>query len=261
MTKTLIGSAAINAYIPGYRVPKDLDFFSDEPVDPEIDGIRTEAFWHPKLADWQWGEVATLDELYTIKVSHAFWDLHGTWDKHMFDTMSLKKAGAQFIPDLYKILYKVWEETHGKKRANLEADPDDFFNDRVIKRIYDHDSIHESVAYHDRPLFEAILRDDSEVAVDKSKWEALSHEDKLRMVREEVYATALERLLVPSDYSYSKGKAYQIILKSTIVSLSKGWFPLYAVLHFDELTKPDVDYVKRHKDNAHMLRPYVSNNK
>lgn len=260
--RTLIGSAAIKHWLPDFRrEPKDRDYFETSAEPSHFHEKGEDVFWHPALALWDFGPIATLDELYTIKVSHAFWDLHGTWNKHMMDTMALKKAGAQFIPELYKILYKVWEDTHGKKRANLEADPDDFFNDRVIKRIFDHDSIHESVAYHDRPLFEAILRDDSAVAVDKSKWEALSHEDKLRMVREEVYATALERLVVPSDYTYSSGLAYQKILKSTITSLSKGWFPLYAVLHFDELTKADVDYVKRHKDNSHKLRPYVSNNK
>lgn len=247
---TLIGSKALIQYIPNLREPRDTDYFSETPVE------GAEVFWHPLLANYAWGEVATLDELYTIKVSHAFWELHGTWNKHMFDVLTMQKHGAKLIPELYDILYKVWEDTHGKKKANLESDPEMFFNDKVIKRIYDHDSLHESVAYNERPLFEKILRDGSEVAVSRKKWEALSEEDKLNMVREEVYATALERWIVPSDYKYSPMKAYTWTLQKTITSLSKGWFPLFIVDNFSQLTKPDIDYVERHKQNSHKLRPY-----
>lgn len=240
-------------YFPDAREPKDTDYFADH----KIDGAET--FWHPRLAEWDFGPIATPDELYTIKVSHAFWELKNrSWAKHMMDIMFLQSKGAKLIPELYKILYKVWEDTHGKKKVNLEADPDDFFNDRIVKRIYDHDSIHESVAYYDRPLFERILRDDSDVAVDKSKWEALDYEDKLKMVREEVYATALERKLVPTNYEASAGAAYNWTLQKTITSLTKGWFALFVVENFKNLTKPDCDYVQRHLDNSDRLRPYVS---
>jgi hypothetical protein len=252
---TLIGSAALLHWFPDVREPRDVDYFSETPVK------GAEVFWHPNLAQWNWGEIATPDELYTIKISHSFWELHGTWNKHMFDCIFLQSKGAKFIPELYAILYPIWEEKHGKKKVNLEADPDDFFNDRIVKRVYDHDSLHESVAYYDRPLFERILRDNSEVAVDKSKWEALSHEDKLKMVREEVYATALERKLVPTNYEHNARAAYGWTLQKTITSLTKGWFALFVALNFQDLTKPDVDYVQRHKDNAHMLRPYVSGSK
>ena len=256
MTSVLIGSQAMNLHFPDSREPKDTDHFSDKHI------LFSETFWHPDLAKWNWKALASPDELYTIKVSHAFWELkNGSWAKHMMDIMFLKSKGAKLIPELYDILYKIWEETHGKKKVNLESDPDMFFNDKIVKRIYDHDSLHESVAYYDRPLFERILRDNSEVAVDRSKWEALPHEDKLKMVREEVYATALERKIIPSDYSFSPGAAYNWTLQKTITSLTKGWFALFVVENFKDLTKADVDYVKRHQDNAHMLRPYVSGSK
>ena len=258
MKPVLIGSRAIKDSFPDAREPKDWDYFGPSPAEETIiDGARIEAFYHPDLEKWEWSSgIASPDELYTIKISHAFWELHGTWNKHMMDALFLQKKGAKFIPELYDILYPIWEEVHGKKKVNLEADPDEFFNDKIVKRIYDHDSIHESVAYYDRPLFERILRDNSEVAVDKSKWEALDHEDKLKMVREEVYATALERKLVPTNYQGSPGAAYTWTLRKTITSLTKGWFALFVALNFKDLTKPDVDYVQRHKDNAHKLRPY-----
>lgn len=258
MTHVLIGSKAMYHWFEDARSQKDIDYFSDEiKAYTTEDGTRVETFWHPDLDKWNWGPVASPNELYTIKVSHAFWELkNGSWSKHMMDVLFLQSKGATLIPELYKILYKVWEETHGKKKVNLEADPEEFFNDKIVKRVYDHDSIHESVAYYDRPLFERILRDDSDVAVDKSKWDVMDHEDKLKMVREEIYATALERKLVPSDYKSSPGAAYNWTLRKTITSLTKGWFALFVVENFKDLTKADVDYVKRHRDNSHMLRPY-----
>lgn len=261
MTPTLVGSRAMKYHFPDSREPKDTDFFgniSEEELETlSTDSSKLEAFWHDDLELWNFGPIAAPDELYTIKVSHAFWELkNGSWNKHMMDIMFLQSKGAKLIPELYKILYKIWEDVHGKKKVNLEADPEMFFNDKIVKRVYDHDSIHESVAYYDRPLFERILRDDSDVAVDKSKWDALDHEDKLKMVREEVYATALERKLVPSNYTSSRGAAYTWTLRKTITSLTKGWFALFVVENFKDLTKADVDYVQRHKDNAHKLRPY-----
>jgi hypothetical protein len=258
MTITLIGSTAIKYHFPDFpREPKDVDYFSPKKLQAADGGPTVETFWHEDLEGVFSEMIATPDELYTIKVSHAFWELkNGSWSKHMMDVLFLQSKGATLIPELYKILYKVWEDTHGKKKVNLESDPEEFFNDKIVKRIYDHDSIHESVAYYDRPLFERILRDDSDVAVDKSKWDAMDHEDKLKMVREEIYATALERKLVPSDYKSSPGAAYNWTLRKTITSLTKGWFALFVVENFKDLTKADVDYVKRHKDNAHKLRPY-----
>lgn len=245
--RTLVGSKALSNWIDLGRAPKDEDYFSDTPLK------GSEHFWHEDLRKWDFGDVATLDELYTIKISHSFWDLHGTWEKHMFDIVKMKKSGAVFIPELYGILYPIWEELHGKKQANLEASPEDFFNSNV-KRIYEHDSIHESVAYYDEPLFKAILRDGHEVAVSKEKFDRLDTQDKDRLVYEEAYATALERLVIPSGYKYSPKKAYAWAIKKTITSFSKGWFPLYIVENFDRFTSPDVDYVNVHNNNSHKLR-------
>jgi hypothetical protein len=254
--KILIGSAAMEQYIDMKRRPKDRDyFFNGLEVAPQYDWQPTETFNHPELEGWFGDEerIATLDELYTIKVSHIFWDLkNNSWEKHAYDIMQLHKAGANLDLGLYTVLYKIWEEIHGKKKVNLNASPEDFFNSRVA-RVYDHDSIHASVAYYDKPMYFRILRDGHAVAVDINKWNALSLEDKFKTVREEVYATALERQLIPSSYTASPRAAYQWALKKTITSFSKGWFPLFIVTHLQELWKPDLDYVQRHKDNGDKL--------
>ena len=228
-----------------------MDYFSD--FIRTDHNLKVESFWHPSLAQWNWGAVANLDELYTIKVSHSFWTLkNNSWTKHMFHITEMKKEGAKLIPELFDILYPIWEERYGKKRANLEASPDEFFSP-TIDRKYDHDSVHASVAYYDEPLFNRILRDDSEVAVSQAKFLALSEEDKIRLVNEEAYATALERRIIPSDYKFPARPAYSWAIQMTITSFSKGWFPLYIVDNFINFIKPDVDYVQRHLDNKDKL--------
>lgn len=247
--KILIGSQALRHWYPDSREPHDIDYFSDH----DIDGA--ERFWHPRFDGYSWeNEIASPRELYTIKVSHAFW-FHGDrkWWKHMYDVKFLQDKGiTRPIPALYNMLYDVWEERHGKKKAFLNVPAEEFFNERV-ERIYDHDSIHRSIAYYERPLYERILKDGHEVMVDREKFEALTLEDKFRLVREEVYATALERVLIPRNYAPSPRGAYNYAMRKTITSFSKGWFPKFIVLHWTELYKPDVDYVKVHKKNKDRL--------
>lgn len=245
--KVLVGSTALAHYLPDIK-PKDLDYFSDQ----KIEGA--ENFYHPNLEKYKWsGEVASLDELYTIKVSHAFWEMkNSSWQKHMIHVIKMQQAGAKFIPALHDILYPIWVERYGAKRANLEADPEDFFA-KTVTRLYEHDSIHASIAYHDNPLFEKILRDDHAVAVSKQKFEALTHQEKIELVHEEIFATALERKVIPGEMSWSP--AYQWSLRKLITSFSKGWFPLWVVLHFDELKLPPFNFYEKMKQNQHKLIP------
>jgi len=252
--KILIGSTAMRTHLPDSREPKDVDYFVTEETEAPTAG--EDNFYHPALAAWNWsGPVASLDELYTIKVSHSFWVLkNGSWDKHMFHMVKMKEAGASLIPELYSILYAIWTEKHGKKKANLELSPDEFFNPHV-NRKYEHDSIHASVAYRESgiPLFNEILRDNHQVAIDRSKFEAMDLETKYKLVREEVYATALERRVIPVDFAIHPKAAYSYALKQTITSYTKGWFPLFIVENFGELRVPDVDYYTVHKQNSDRL--------
>lgn len=249
-----IGSTALKQLYPDfYREPKDIDIFSDEEifVSGGVDLYQVKTF---KLSDYFTEGTATLNQLYTIKVSHIFWDKG--FDKHISDIRFLKEKGAKLIPELYEALYKEWEHLYGKKKAKLNVSAEDFFQ-ATVKRIYEHDSIHQSVAYYDKPLFNKILA--GEVQVSRDKFEAMPHEEKIQLVREEVYATALERLVIPSNYVYNMRRAYWWALMKTITSFSKGWFPLFVVENITELWKPDIDYVKKHKDNHEMLIPLEAN--
>lgn len=252
MTRLVVGSTALARYVPGTREPKDRDVFANDPMP-----LDTDVFWHPAFLDGWLDQssyrYATLNELYTIKVSHSYWTLpNGSWDKHMHDQTVMKAHGAKVVQSLHDLLYKVWEEKNGKKVVNLVQTKDEFFSDAVTRK-YDHDSIHYSVAYGDRPLYESVIADGHTVKMDMKKVWALPEEDQIRLFREEVYATALERWVIPSDYSVSPRLAYARALRKTITSLTKGKSAQFMSERFDVFRTPDMDYVQHHRSKSHLL--------
>ncbi|OHT91317.1 hypothetical protein BKG70_00870 [Mycobacteroides chelonae] len=259
LTTLVIGSVAAKHWFTDWREPKDVDAFTDK---DQIDvsmitdcDLKGDFLWDERLRDLiHAGGVATPDELYTIKHSHAYWELkNSSWGKHMTDLLDLKRRGAKLIPEWHDVLYKVWEDLHGKKQVDLTQESDEFFTD-AVKRIYDHDSIHHSVAYTPgKPIYDECLKDGKSVQMDMAKVWAMPHERIVQMFREEIYVTALERLVIPNDYKYSPGAAYQWALRRTITSLTKGKSAQFIVSHFDEFRAPNLNYVQWHKDNSHFL--------
>ena len=258
MDQRIIGSHAARIWYPDFpREPKDIDYFWDQKPAKRADGLRVEHFYHPALEQyegkWQYPKYASPNELYTIKVSHIFWN-SARWVKHAKDIIFYQDKGAEFIPELYDLLYPIWVEHYGKKKASLPkgTQAEDFFKS-TVKRVYEHDSIHASVASYDEPLFNAVLGEGEAVAVEWSKFEALSDEDKLRLVREEIYATSLERHIIPSDYKMNYVHGYRKALQQTITSFWKGKWALYAALNLRNLVNPELDYVALHKKNSERL--------
>lgn len=256
----IIGSTAMHRLFPGeVREPKDLDYFGEigsvANVRSATDPHFADGFWHPSFEGTQLDRdgYATLDELYTIKVSHAYWELkNGSWDKHMWDILFLQDRGAVLNMYLHNVLYPVWVERHGTKKMNLAQAAGMFFKD-AVKRIYDHDSIHDSVAYGDHPLYERILRDGETVDIDPDKlWLGLTFEEQVRLFREEIAATALERWMIPTNYHFSPGLAWKLALKKTITSLTKGRSARFIVTNFREFMIPH-DYMSIHHSKKDKL--------
>lgn len=254
MRHLIVGSKALYRYM-NLRKPKDWDWFGDEGYSIP-NGWKGDRFWHESFAEWipeGTHRTASMDELYTIKLSHSHWELpNGSWSKHIYDLIQLQNAGAKLDFELYWLLYKVWEEKHGKKVMKLDQDKTEFFDD-AVRRVYDHDSLHESVAFGDRPIYEGILRDGATVDIDPNKLWALPHAEIVRLFVEEICVTALERILIPRDYKASPGAAYLWALRRTITSLTKGKSSRFILQNIQEFMKPDPDYVKRHLAKADRL--------
>jgi hypothetical protein len=252
----VVGSTALKFWFPeNCREPKDLDVFTDE--NSANFQENAEIFWDDQLLEWFREDTyrhMTPDELYTLKVSHSFWELkNGSWDKHIADIIFLQNHGAKLIPELHSLLYRIWERKHGKKVMSLAQEEQEFFKD-AVPRIYDHDSIHYSVAYSPgHPIYEEVLRDGATVDVDPKKMWGLAHDDLVMLFREEIYATALERLMIPKNYRFSRGRAYKWALRRTITSLTKGRSARFIVENIQEFINPDMDYVSHHLENKHYL--------
>lgn len=264
----ITGSAAVRRWFPDFpRQPKDVDAFAVSTIDPDfIAGWKRgggDIFTHPGLDHWLeplcGGDTryADIHELYTIKVSHSHWELdNGSWRKHMADVLWLQDRGAVLDKPLYTLLCSVWTQVHGAKKMSMQRDKGAFFADAVV-RIYDHDSIHDSVAYGDCALYERFLLPGQTVEMDMSAVRAAPLPVQVMLFREEVYATALERLLIPNEYRFSPGHAYLWALRRTITSLTKGWSSRFMIENYRLFRDPypagETPYLQRHLDNRHKL--------
>jgi len=260
MGSLTIGSNALRYWFMEFpREPGDLDIWAPErPAWTETvpDECPIDLFWDDRLAAivGDRDRTAEPDEILTIKVSHSPWELkNGSWRKHMHDIVWLQDNGARFIPELYGALYPIWEDRHGKKPVNLNQDSSMFFED-AVQRIYVHDSIHYSVAYNPgHPIYEDVFVDGQDVAMDMKKVWALPFAEQVRLFREEIYATALERWVIPTNYEISPKLAYAMALRKTITSLTKGRSALFMILNYKIFRDPDMDYVQHHLANKHYL--------
>jgi hypothetical protein len=228
----LIGSMAMRYHFPDFkRTPKDTDWIG---VGRNIPG-EVEFHRNPILENYH-DEVLSANDLYTLKMSHIFWDIR--WEKHMFDIQFMIKKGCVLNRSLFDKLYAYWNEVHGEnKRSDLAMTAKDFFNN-ALPKTYDHDFLHTLI--NPVPTYTKVLKDGAEVEVDEDKFNALSFEDKLALVREEVYVMAYERL-AGRDYRI----AYSWMLKKFILHHAPIWEAIFIVENFIELHLPKINYKEK----------------
>lgn len=262
-----MGSRAIHFWFPDFRrggdESADWDWLSasecDQPWRMENDDVH-EVFVDERIGGWHWGNpIATPDELYTLKLSHGAFIVNGSdanWNKHFYDLIFLERKGCQLIPELHDLLYPIWKEVHGRRKAKLAGQTKQgFFSDAVFRK-YDHDSLHASVALRGRPMYESVLKDGSEVDCSLEKFQALDHEDKLILCFEEIAVTALERILIPAwerGESPQARRAYHWALRRVCTSLFKNEWALFVLQNASSLLVPMIDYEAWHKSHADRL--------
>lgn len=240
MSKTLIGSRALRYHFPDSREPNDWDYITNEPLVSVTHGDLRVEYHNTGHPGHQWileqGPIASPQILLTIKMSHAFWDVH--WAKTMNDIKFLQHKGVKYIPELFELLHDLWTQLHGTKKAKLTMSNEDFFVDNV-SRIYVHDELHKAVAYYDKPLYTRIKVDQDKAHCSYELFKRLNYADQLKLCREEIYVTALERFLIPTKFGEGKYSSYIFACKKLLTSMSKGWFPKFIVENWLQLYKPD----------------------
>jgi hypothetical protein len=117
---------------------------------------------------------------------------------------------------------------------NLMQSVDGFFDDAVTKK-YNHDYLHELVAYNDEPLYKKMQKDSSLAWCNKDLWYTLNHEQKLQCIAEEAYVIAIERFLVPSNWYTPAKLAYFKAVNKICTTLCSGWFRDFAIDNYPEV--------------------------
>lgn len=247
----IFGSTAIKHFYRDFRDPKDLDVMTPDPLMTR----EEEHYWIPEYEDLIQAsnnkKFLDPDLILTLKASHAGWNIH--WQKTMFDILFLKRKGLQINKPLYERLCKAWVKVHGKKSAPLKGKTADEFFDDHVKRKYVHDDIHKAVAYYDEPLYFRILKSEDSVDCSEEKFAALSLEDQVRLAKEEIFVTALERWIIPNP-KFSAGRAYQASLKKFVTTMSSGWMTYFLIDNFGLLCHNTENYVEKFKQKEHECR-------
>lgn len=248
----IIGSTAIKFWYPDFkREPKDLDLilYKGEEIPKEFleKYNKIETLSNPILLQFcknnlfQISPYLNPDILYTLKMSHMFWDIN--WEKHMFDIQFLYKKGCRLKSDLFHDLYKFWNEYHGKnKRSDLKMSAEDFFDNAIVSNI-PHDDLHEILVQHEYftnfvPTYKQVLKDGCEVEVCENKFQNLNHDEKCNLVIEEVMIMAYERYNMNYRFAYSK------MLKKFIINHAPIWEAIFIIENYIELHKCPFDFIK-----------------
>ena len=228
----LYGSQLTKKIFPDFRTPKDTDFVTNDlneylSLKTSFKGLGTEIHYIPNTPDRE----MTADELYTLKVSHAIYDIH--WQKTMSDIRFFQIKGCQILPDFLSELRKHWEVVHQKKRCNFDINADKFFKDNVKRKI-PHDDLHKII--NPSPSYQLVV---DGVKPNKEKFDRLSITDKNNICFEEAYVIALERYYTQLPFRTAYNRAQQ----SLVTRLHPVWIADWIILNWkDYFWTTNTDY-------------------
>lgn len=240
----IYGSTAIKHWYPDFREPNDFDIITEE----KHRNSRTVEYYWTDAFEYLSNNIDLIhvdsDLLYTIKVSHAAWNIK--WEKTMKDIQFLKNKGCTLNEEFFSILYKDWEILHGKKKVNLNKSNYYFFKEDSVTREHDHDYLHEFFAFNRRPLHEKIRPDRDSPMCSKELFYNLTPEERHQTALEEIYVIAYERFISKGiSAKASKVKA----LKQLITTMTKGWFNLYLIENSEQIIfDKDIHFNKKLKE-------------
>lgn len=170
--------------------------------------------------------------LAVIKRSHLWRDYQ--WDKHITHYHKYLRPHFPYGDTYYKIRLQETKTEFPQGNPSLNQTNEEFFDD-AVKKVYDHDWLHELAAHYEKPLYTRLKRDDSKAWCERDLWDKLIYSDKLKCVAEECYVIGVERFLVPSNWTYSYRGAYLNALKKVCTTLTSGFFRSFAIDNYPEI--------------------------
>ncbi len=268
----LIGSRAVDPSVLK-REPKDWDFVEPEMADNRKETINEEHVeFHGggflnndevceeycgctvrKFGNLEYVDVK-LKGLAILKRSHLHRPLN--FEKHIRDYHNIKAVCGEFDDrdkEILKRRIKLTKAKYKDRVPSLMKSNDEFFDD-FVKKYYIHDQIHEVVAHEDRPMYEKLKVDMSQAFCERELWDRLTHNQKIKCIREEAYVISLERFIIPewieNGRNYPPKMAFDKALAKICTSLTSGWFRSYSIENWPEIRKYDVDFVKKFKESG-----------
>ncbi len=200
------------------------------------------------------GLIPNLDLLFTLKSSHKYLKNSMYFWKTVSDYHCMKMIGAKVRPE-YTHLLKLREKetyTYAHPKLTNQTKETFFSEDHGIKYIYDHDSIHRSVALYDRPAYLNYMKDNDPIKSDKNKFYNCSRDIQLAGVIEEACVLAIERSLVPFPGIKTPKDAWLFALSKVCSSITSGFFREFAYENILNVIKlyPENYWIKFNDDLA-----------
>lgn len=245
MKKLIIGSVAASHWWDDFRKTGDIDIITDVDISGNM---LVETHWFPLaekiIAANKHHIFADPNILFTLKVSHAMWDIH--WNKTMRDIFFMQDKGCKIIEPLCTELEKMWESIHIKKqdKSKIKLVDNEMFFTPMVKRIVPHDHIHEVVAGDNPPMHTRIRKNMNSALCDEELWNELSFEEKCKTVEEEASVIAIERFMLTQNIH--AGIAFSEAIKKLVTTMTKGWFNRFIRLNYRSIKQPDkLEYWKQ----------------
>lgn len=176
----------------------------------------------------KFGLVPSFNLLFALKCSHKYLKNSPHFWKTALDYHRMKQAGAEILPEHQAFLKLREKETYNYAHPKLNVNKKDFFKGDQVSYIYDHDSIHMTMAIGDRPAYTLFAKDGEEVKSDKNKFFALPEEVRINSILEESYVLALERSQIPYPDKMVPKDSFRLALSKVCSSITSGWWREYA---------------------------------
>lgn len=189
---------------------------------------------------------APLSVLFSIKKSHITFPVK--FQKHIVDYHLLKDiCKVDKIKEITKQRTLETEKRFNLPKIDLNKPKKDFFTQNV-KRVFEHDDIHNIIKFEDEPMFKKIQPPGSEVFCSKDLFNELTGEQQIRAVIEEATVIALERFIIPFLYCSSKYYheefAFRKSLEKLCTTMTKGWFREFAIDNYFKIVESRRNYVE-----------------
>lgn len=207
--------------------------------------------------------IPTIDQLYTLKLSHRYLKNSPHFLKTLDDVAYFRSIGAKVFDEGW--LKRREAETYTYKHPKLNVMKGDFFKGDGVQYVYDHDDIHKAVAhvadhwlrldddghplpdhYEKVPAYTLYMKEGAQVQCDKNKFFALPEMVRLYGVLEEAYVLALERSQIPFRGKVEPRRSFDIALMKVCTSITSGWFREFAWENFRKVESMyEANYVDR----------------